>query len=199
MRNLASRLLTLSLVLSPTMAFAHPGHGETAGFMHGFVHPIGGLDHILAMVAVGILASQLGGRALWLLPSVFVGVMGLGWVAGAADLHLPFVETGIAASIVVLGAAIAFNVKAPVAIAAAIAGLFAVFHGFAHGAEMPLSGSPAQYAAGFLAATALLHLVGLGLGLALGRIGAGSGRTLYRVTGCAVAIAGAAILTQAVI
>jgi len=196
MRNVTSRLLALSLIVAPTSAFAHPGHGETAGFVHGFMHPVGGLDHILAMVAVGILAYQLGGRALWLLPTVFVGVMGLGWVMGAADVHLPYVETGIAASVIVLGAAIALGIQAPVAIAAVIAGIFAVFHGFAHGIDMPLGGSPVNYAAGFLAATAMLHAIGIGIGVALGQLGQNYGKALYRVAGCVVAIAGTAILTQ---
>lgn len=196
MQHVSFRLLATILVFAPTVAFAHTGHADTAGFVHGFMHPIGGLDHILAMVSVGILAYQLGGRALWLLPSVFVAVMGIGGILGAANLQLPFIELGIAASIIVLGAAIASGIKAPVVVAAAIAGIFAAFHGFAHGAEMPAAGSAVQYAAGFMTATVLLHVLGIGIGLALGRISQGYSPVLYRVAGCLVAIAGVAILAQ---
>lgn len=198
MRHVSLRLLAATLVFAPTVAAAHPGHGETAGFIHGFMHPIGGIDHILAMVAVGILAYQLGGRALWLLPAVFVAVMGIGGLLGAANLHLPLVEIGIATSIIVLGAAIASGIKAPVVAAAAVTGVFAAFHGFAHGAEMPVAGSAANYAAGFMIATTLLHVIGIGIGLALARVSQGYGPVLYRVAGCLVAIAGVAILAQGV-
>lgn len=198
MRHVSLRLLAATLVFAPTVAAAHPGHGETAGFIHGFMHPIGGIDHILAMVAVGILAYQLGGRALWLLPAVFVAVMGIGGLLGAANLHLPLVEIGIATSIIVLGAAIASGIKAPVVAAAAVTGVFAAFHGFAHGAEMPVAGSAANYAAGFMIATTLLHVIGIAIGLALARVSQGYGPVLYRVAGCLVAIAGVAILAQGV-
>jgi urease accessory protein len=198
MRDAVSRVLAVASMLVPTAALAHSGHGETAGLVHGFVHPFGGVDHFVAMVAIGMLAYQLGGRALWLVPSVFVLVMGIGGVLGAVHVQLPYVEAMIATSIVVLGAAIAFGIRAPVAIAAAVAGLFAVFHGYAHGAEMPAAGSAASYAAGFMTATALLHVLGIALGLALGRLGQGRDQAVYRVAGCLIAVVGAAILMQAV-
>jgi urease accessory protein len=198
MRDAVSRVLAVASMLVPTAALAHSGHGETAGFVHGFVHPFGGVDHFVAMVAIGMLAYQLGGRALWLVPSVFVLVMGVGGVLGAAHVQLPYVEAMIATSIVVLGAAIAFGIRAPVAIAAAVAGLFAVFHGYAHGAEMPTAGSAASYAAGFMTATALLHMLGIALGLTLGRLGQGHDKAVYRMAGCLIVVVGAAILMQAV-
>jgi urease accessory protein len=198
MRDAVSRVLAVASMLVPTAALAHSGHGETAGFVHGFVHPFGGVDHLLAMVAIGMLAYQLGGRALWIVPSVFVVVMGVGGVLGASHVALPYAEAMIAASIVVLGAAIAFGIKAPVAIAAAVAGLFAVFHGYAHGAEMPAAGSAASYAAGFMTATAVLHVFGIALGVALGRLGQGYDKAFYRAAGCLIAVVGAVILTQIV-
>jgi urease accessory protein len=196
MRDAVSRVLAVVLMVVPTAALAHTGHGDTAGLVHGFVHPFGGVDHFLAMIAIGMLAYQLGGRALWLVPSVFVLVMGLGGVIGVAKMQLPYVEAMIAMSIVVLGAAIAFGIRPPVALAAAVAGLFAVFHGYAHGAEMPAAGSAATYAAGFMAATALLHMFGIALGLVLGRFGQGHDWAVYRLAGCLIAVVGAAILTQ---
>jgi urease accessory protein len=198
MRNVAYRLLVVGSTLVPTAALAHSGHGETAGFAHGFMHPLGGLDHVLAMVAVGMLAYRLGGRALWLVPSAFLLVMGIGAALGAAGTHLPLVEVGIAASIMVLGAAIALDSKAPLAIAAAVAGVFAVFHGYAHGAGIPHAGSAASYAVGFMTATALLHMAGIGLGLMLGRLGQAQGNASHRVAGCLIAASGVVILTQIV-
>jgi urease accessory protein len=150
------------------------------------------------MIAIGMLAYQLGGRALWLLPTVFVLVMGVGGTLGAAKIQLPYVEVMIAASIVILGAAIAFGITAPAAIAATVAAVFAVFHGYAHGAEMPAAASAANYAAGFMTATAFLHMVGIALGLALGRLGHGRDNAIYRVAGCLIAVVGATILTQIV-
>jgi len=185
-------LTTAALTLIPTAAFAHPGIGDAHGFVHGFAHPLGGLDHILAMVTVGIFAWQLGGRALWLVPAAFVLAMAGGGALGMAGVPLPFVELGIAASVIVLGAIVAFARKAPVAIAVGIVGLFAIFHGHAHGTEMPLDASAGAYAAGFMLATALLHTAGIALGLAIGRIA--HGRAAYQLGGSLVALAGVAIL-----
>jgi urease accessory protein len=193
-----ARLLAFTIAATPTAALAHGGHGEVAGFVHGFAHPFGGLDHVVAMLAVGLLAYQLGGRALWLVPSTFVAVMAIGGMLGATGIALPYVEAGIAASIIVLGAAIAFGIRTPAVMAASVAGLFAVFHGYAHGAEMPLGGSALQYGLGFVAATALLHLIGIGAGVALGRFGRTHGRTIYRVSGCLIVAVGAAIFTRIV-
>jgi urease accessory protein len=198
MNRTASRILTIALLTAPTAALAHTGHGDTAGFAHGFTHPLGGLDHILAMVAVGVFAYQLGGRALWMVPSTFVLVMALGGLLGMADVWVPHAEVGIAVSVVVLGAVIAFGVRAPVAIAMGLAGLFAIFHGYAHGAEMPAAGSGASYAAGFLLATAMLHAAGIGLGLLVGRLSASRGHLTYRIAGSLTAVAGVLLLTHVI-
>jgi urease accessory protein len=142
------QLTLFALCLVPTAALAHTGVGATSGFMHGFMHPLGGLDHLLAMVLVGLFAYQLGGRAMWLVPATFIAVMALGGFLGIAGVPVPFVEIGIALSVVVLGAIVAFGIKAPVAVAMAVVGLFAAFHGHAHGTEMPLDVSGAVYGAG---------------------------------------------------
>ena len=134
------------------------------------MHPITGLDHILAMVTVGILAYQIGGRALWLVPTTFLAVMAAGGLLGVAGVSFYFVEPGIAASVVVLGIIVALALKPPVALAMALVALFAVFHGYAHGIEAPLDGSAAVYGAGFLVATALLHATGIAFGMLVGRI-----------------------------
>ena len=150
------------LMLAATAAQAHTGVGGTAGFAHGFAHPLGGIDHVLVMVAVGLFAAQLGGRALWLVPLSFVSVMMAGGALGMAGVAMPFVEIGIGLSVVVLGLAVAFGLHLPTAAAMALVGLFAIFHGHAHGAEMPESASGLAYGAGFVLATALLHALGIG-------------------------------------
>ncbi|HMR31314.1 MAG TPA: HupE/UreJ family protein [Geminicoccaceae bacterium] len=190
-----SRLALIAATLAPGVALAHTGVGDTGGFVHGFAHPIGGLDHVLAMVLVGVFAWQLGGRALWLVPSAFVAVMALGGVLGFAGVAVPFVEVGIALSVVVLGAVVAFGFKAPVAVAMGLAGLFAVFHGHAHGAEMPETVAGAAYGLGFMLGTALLHLVGIGMGYAVGSLGDRYGQVVTRAAGGVAALAGVAILT----
>jgi urease accessory protein len=174
-------------------ASAHPGHSDATGFAHGFAHPLGGLDHVLAMVAVGLYAALLGGRALWLLPAAFIAMMAFGGVLGAAGFALPYTEIGIALSVVVLGLAIALRINLPTLAAMALAGLFAVFHGHAHGAEMP-DASGYTYAAGFMLTTALLHCAGIALGLAAGRLG---GLRIAQAAGGAMAIAGVALLAGA--
>lgn len=190
------RLTLATLVASvPSAAFAHTGVGDTAGFSHGFWHPITGLDHVLAMVMVGVLAWQLGGRALWLVPGTFVLVMALGGALGTAGVTVPYVEVGIALSVVALGAMVAFGVRLPLAAAMAVAGLFAVFHGHAHGAEMPESAAGLAYGLGFMLATALLHAAGVGIGFLIGWLGAKQGPVVVRSTGATTALAGVAILT----
>ena len=166
----------LALTLVPTAALAHPGLADAHGFAQGFAHPLGGLDHLLAMVAVGIFAWQLGGRALWLVPGAFLLAMAAGGALAMEGVALPLVEFGIAASVVVLGAIVALGVRAPLAVAMALVGLFAVFHGSAHATEMPLGVAGVAYGAGFLLATALLHAAGIALGVAIGRIGEAYGR-----------------------
>jgi len=198
MRKLLSGLTLAAAALAPTVALAHPGHGDQSGFIHGFLHPITGLDHLLAMVTVGILAYQIGGRALWAVPATFLAVMAAGGLLGVAGISFYFVEPGIAASVVVLGIIVALALKPPVALAMAVVAVFAVFHGYAHGIEAPL-GSAATYGAGFLMATALLHAFGIAFGMLVGRIAASQGQIGYRLAGSAVAVAGLVILSRAVI
>jgi len=168
MHRTVLRIAAASLALAPTLAFAHPGH-DGAGLVHGFLHPLGGLDHVAVMVAVGMLAARLGGRALWLVPASFVAVMAVAGLAGVAGLELPYVETGIAVSVVALGAIVALRLTMPVAAAMALAGCCAIFHGHAHGAEMPETVSGLAYGLGFVAATAMLHGIGIALGLTMAR------------------------------
>ncbi|MBY3599464.1 MULTISPECIES: HupE/UreJ family protein [Rhizobium] len=191
---LKSGLLALASLALPAVASAHPAVGDAAGFSHGFAHPMSGLDHVLAMVMVGVVAFQLGGRAIALLPVTFVLVMASGGALGVAGVALPYVETGIALSVVVLGIMVAINVRAPLAAALAMAGLFAVFHGHAHGAEMPEDAAGAAYAAGFMMATGLLHGAGLALGYVIGRAGERQAVFVTRAAGGVAAISGLGIL-----
>jgi len=191
-------LLAAALVLVPSLALAHPGlPGHTHDLATGFVHPFGGIDHVLAMVAVGLFAAQLGGRALWLVPASFVTAMAAAGLAGMNGVALPMTEVGIAASIVVLGGAIALRLSMPVAAAAALVGFFAIFHGYAHGLETPDTASGLLYGLGFVAATALLHGLGIGIGLAVGRLDGAFGCNLVRVAGSLAAIAGVVMLAAA--
>jgi urease accessory protein len=165
--SLFQSTLLLSLIfLVPSLAQAHPGApGHTHGFSNGLLHPLTGLDHICAMVAVGLWAAQRGGRALWLVPATFISIMIVGGILGMGKVGIPYVEQGIAASVLVLGIFIAAAVRLPVAASMAIVGLFALFHGYAHGAEMPDTASGLAYGIGFVIATASLHLSGIGIGL----------------------------------
>ncbi len=157
----------VSLTLVQTQAaLAHPGHPGHA-FADGWWHPLLGLDHLLAMVAVGLLAVRLGGRGLWLMPAMFVSAMVGGGIIAASGVALPGVEWGIMASVLVLGALIAASWRMPLPAGAALVSLFAVFHGYAHAAEMVAGGSLSVYAAGFVSATALLHLAGIAAGTLL--------------------------------
>jgi urease accessory protein len=187
-------LLALVLALTPSLAFAHVGIGGAGGIAHGFMHPISGIDHILAMVAVGLLAAHLGGRALWLVPFAFIAMMAVGGALGVAQIEMPYVETGIGLSVVVLGIAIAAGANPPVAVAMALVGLFAIFHGHAHGAEMPETASGFAYGLGFVIGTALLHAIGLGLGIAIGKAGERYSRAIAQIGGSAMTLAGVAIL-----
>ncbi len=134
-------LVTVALLLAPSIALAHPGHGGDTSLLAGFLHPFGGLDHLLAMTVVGLFAAHLGGRALWAVPATFVAMMALGGVSGAAGISLPFVETAIALSVVIFGVMIFSGMAPPVLAAMALVGVFAIFHGHAHGTEMPVNGS----------------------------------------------------------
>lgn len=176
--------LALPLILVPTLALAHPGHDQGT-FAAGALHPVGGADHILAMVAVGLLAAQMGGRAIWAAPLSFVGAMVLGGLLGAAGLPFPAVEPMILASIIVLGAITATALRLPLGAVLPMIAVFGAAHGWAHGAEGPDSGL-ALYAAGFALATAALHVVGLALGRAFGGLA-------LRGMGATAAVAGLAL------
>lgn len=176
----------LGMLLAPA-AHAHVGVGETSGFAHGLLHPLTGLDHIAAMVAVGLWAAQLGDRRVWVVPLTFVAVMSVGSLIGALGGSIPFVEPGIAASVFVLGVLIAVAVRSPLILSSALVGLFAVFHGHAHGAEMPDTASGLVYGFGFILATGLLHCCGISLGLLARKLG---NPLLIRYAGGAIAALG---------
>jgi urease accessory protein len=189
-------LLALAiLVLSPSLAFAHADASHAAGFVHGFEHPIGGLDHVLAMVAVGVFAYVLGGRALWLVPLSFVAMMIVGFGLGIAQVDVPFVELGIALSSIVIGAAAAMGRPIPVAGAMALVGAFSIFHGHAHGAEMLADASGLDYAAGFIAATSLLHLASIAGTFGAAKLVGKYGRIIAQIAGGAFALAGLGVLS----
>jgi len=181
--------VTAALLLAATMpASAHLDPGAHGSFMAGFSHPFFGIDHILVMVAVGLWAATLGGRALWLVPAAFVGAMIAGFAAALLGAPLPFVEPVILASVVFIGLVVALAFRLPVAGVMGVVAFFAFFHGHAHGGELGAAGA-AQFAIGFALATALLHAVGIGLGLAFGR-GQREGGALTRLAGAATALAG---------
>lgn len=178
------------LLLACTPATAHTG-SASGGFIGGFAHPIFGSDHVVAMVAVGLWGAFLGAPAIWLLPIVFPLVMACGGVLGILGVPLPGVETGIALSAVVLGLMVALAARPPLWVAAVLVGAFAIFHGHAHGAELPPGADFVAYSVGFVIATGLLHLAGIAFGL-LARWPAG--RFAVRAAGGAIALAGVAFL-----
>jgi urease accessory protein len=179
-----------ALLLAPVSAHAHTGVGPTSGFSNGLLHPFSGIDHLCAMIAVGLWAAQQGKRAVWAVPLAFVATMGLGGALGMAGLSLPYVEQGIAASVLVLGILIAAAARLPLVAGVLLVAAFAVFHGHAHGAEMPRTASGLSYGAGFIVATALLHGCGVGLGLSLKKL---DRPRVLRLTGAAVALCGIAL------
>src|SRR6478735_9189417 len=154
--------IAMLLVLAAGPAIAHVGHGSTASFTAGLGHPLGGLDHVTVMVMVGLWAGLKGGRAIWVWPAVFVGVMLVGGIVGMEGVPVPFVEPGILASVVALGLLVALAVDLPVAVGAGILAVFALFHGHAHGSEVADTLNGVEYMAGFALATAALHLAGIG-------------------------------------
>lgn len=186
MRLLKPVSLIVLLVALAAPAWAHPGHG--VGLAAGLAHPFGGLDHVLAMVAVGLWAVQLGGRALWLVPAGFVIAMLGGAALGWAGIGVVPAEPGILASVLLLGLLVAFAVRLPLALGLAVVGAFALCHGDAHGAELPAGADALTFAAGFALATAVLH----GLGMAAGRV-ARDGR-LLRWSGAGIAAAGLVLM-----
>mgnify|MGYP000066584303 CR=1 FL=1 len=193
-RHITVFIVAALSVLSPGLAHAHTYGAMDAGFSQGFAHPFSGLDHLLAMVAVGLWAAQMGGRALWLTPASFVVMMAVGGLIGMSGVTLPQVELGIAGSVLALGALVAGAWRLPLFSAMSLAGLFALFHGLAHGAEMPQASDPALYGLGFVFATMVLH--GIGMTTAF-FAGSAMGARLARAGGCAIVIAGLVITVGA--
>jgi urease accessory protein len=189
----AAWLIAAAAILLPEIALAHEG-GVAGGLVSGFTHPIFGLDHVAAMVAVGLWGAFLGQPAIWLLPVVFPLVMAFGGLLGISGVPVPAVEAGIAASALALGAMVALALRPPLWVAALLVGAFAIFHGHAHGTELPQAANPLAYGAGFVIATGLLHLSGIALGL-LARWPAGV--RAVRVGGGAIACAGIYFLVGA--
>ncbi|UTW53537.1 HupE/UreJ family protein [bacterium SCSIO 12827] len=183
-------------MLTAAPALAHTGVAAGSGFAAGFAHPVLGLDHVLAMVAVGILAAQMGGRSLWLVPAAFVAMMAVGGLMGVAALALPFVEIGIVGSVVVLGAVIAAGRQLPAALAMVLVGALALFHGHAHGMEMPVTASGLEYGIGFMAATAALHMAGIGSVTTLRIAAAHAAPVALRAGGASIALAGMALFVS---
>lgn len=189
--------LALAVMLVPTATLAHTGHGDTAGFMHGIAHPISGIDHVLAMVSVGILAAGIGGRSLWLLPLTFISVMAGAAALGMMGFDLPSFEIWIAGSLVALGLAIAYPSYLSSLTGAGLIALLAIFHGYAHGAEMPAGASGLAYASGFVMGTVLLIATGIGVTLLAGFKGGQLGPRILRCGGAAIGLYGLAALSIA--
>ncbi|MCZ4337377.1 HupE/UreJ family protein [Shewanella colwelliana] len=185
------KLLPLLLLCWAAPAFSHE-ITSGAGFVTGFNHPVLGFDHLLAMLSVGLLSTQLGGHAIWRVPLAFMAFMLVGGILGVFAIAVPFVEIGIALSVLLLGGAIALDKRIPLYAAMAFVGLFAIFHGHAHGAEMPELASPVLYALGFLSGTAVIHICGVALGFIMQNINVKW--PLTRIAGVAIAATGGYLL-----
>ncbi len=194
MKHSQSLKKIISILLGLSMLSVANAHGvQGGGLINGLAHPVFGPDHLLAMVAVGILSVQIGGKAIWTVPSAFLTFMLIGGILGMNKIPFPVVETGIAVSVVVLGIAIALDKGIPTLLAMAFVGLFGMFHGYAHGMEMPLVAQPALYATGFILSTAGLHIAGVFIGVISHKIPKGD--MVLRVLGAFIAAVGVAILT----
>lgn len=192
MINTTINKISLFIIIFLFLPFAHAHGVEGGGFINGLIHPVFGPDHLLAMVAVGILSVQIGGKAIWAVPGAFVALMVVGGLMGMKELPFPAIETGIALSVLVLGVAIAFDKKLPVLWSMVFVGFFAIFHGYAHGFEMPVVAQPLLYALGFVIATAGLHIAGVLIGLIARYIR--RGESLLRYLGAGIAGIGFSIL-----
>lgn len=195
MRHFTFLAVTTIVLTFAGAANAHESTGIAGGFISGFLHPIFGWDHVVAMVAVGLWGAFLGSPAIWILPVVFPLVMALGGALGVMGVPIPAVETGIATSAVVLGAMVAIAARPPIWIAALIVGVFAIFHGHAHGTELPNAANPLAYSIGFVVSTGLLHLSGIAFGLL---VRWPAGKIAVRTVGGAIALAGVGFLTGVV-
>ena len=173
------------------IAFAHDESGGGAGFVTGLFHPVLGFDHFLAMLSVGVISAQIGGRAIWYIPATFVLAMILGGILGMQSVNILAVEAGIALSVLILGSILAAGKVMPEWIAVIAVGIFGIFHGHAHGTEMPLIADPWLYGAGFVIGTSLIHLTGVLFGIAFR--GARRGDYALRAAGVGIAAAGAYI------
>jgi urease accessory protein len=196
MRSLRLIATATAILVLTTSADAHTGHGATHAFTAGFAHPLGGFDHLLAMMAVGLWAGLAGGRALWLWPASFVGAMVVGGMLGMAGMPMPFVEQGILASVIVLGLAGALAFSPSIAAGAAIVALAGLFHGHAHGTEVPADVSGLAYAIGFALSTALLHAVGIAATVVAARLALPAAS---RVAGGLTAVAGVVLAARAIL
>lgn len=190
-----SMVVLVLLLLLPESASAHVRGGDAVGFVTGLLHPISGMDHVVAMIAVGLWGAQLGQPAVWLLPVTFPIVMALGGMLGLMGVSLPGIEIGIAASAIVLGIAVMKEIRPPLAVAAVVVALFAVFHGHAHGTELPEGQNGLVYSMGFVIATGSLHATGVGVGLVHGW---SWGQRVLRLAGGGVAAAGLIFMWRAV-
>lgn len=193
MKNVTGYAVLVFLSL-PSLLYAHTGYGG-GGFVSGLMHPVLGFDHLLAMVSVGILSAQMGGQAIWKVPATFVMVMMIGGILGISGVGIPVSEYGIAASVLFLGVALFAERKLPVAFAMIFVGFFAVFHGYAHGVEMPEIARPLYYSLGFTAGTALIHIFGVLIGYFATKSRTGS--NLLRFAGAGIAGIGLYILMVA--
>jgi urease accessory protein len=185
-------LIVMALSVYAGMADAHVGAGVSGGFTSGFTHPIFGWDHVAAMFAVGLWGAFLGYPAIWILPVVFPLVMAFGGAFGVMGIPIPAVETGIAVSAIVLGIMVAFAVRPPIWVAALIVGAFAIFHGHAHGTELPVAANPLAFSLGFVVATGMLHLLGIAFGLL---VRWPIGQVAVQAGGGVIALAGVGFLT----
>jgi urease accessory protein len=197
--NIFGKILLLPMLIilaSTSNAFAHATAADlTGGISSGFLHPLSGLDHIIAMVAVGLWGAFLGRPAIWILPIVFPLVMAFGGALGIAGVPVPGIETGIALSGLILGLAVAFAVKPPIWMAAVLVGAFAIFHGYAHGAELPSATNPLMFSIGFVVSTGLLHLTGI----AFGELSRWTwGKMAVRAGGGVIALVGLGFLTHVI-
>jgi urease accessory protein len=192
MKQLYTLFLSLILFTSSSLAFAHTDGGIAGGFVSGLMHPVLGWDHVVAMVAVGLWGAFLGSPAIWILPVVFPMVMAFGGAIGVMGIPIPAVETGIALSAIVLGAMVALAIRPPIWIAAIIVGSFAIFHGHAHGTELPSAANPIAYSIGFVLATGLLHLSGIAFGLL---VRWPTGKVAVQAGGSVISLVGVGFLT----